>query len=146
MASATADFERIYRRHARDVYRFALSVVRNPLEAEDVTQTTFLNAYRALERGDRPDRPRSWLLAIAHNAIRSRDRWRRRRPPEVPLDVAEYRLAAQSDDTPAVGALLDALGDLHTFAGFDQVRAWEREYLGEEAMKKYAGSVGHVPK
>ncbi|HYC38234.1 MAG TPA: isocitrate lyase/PEP mutase family protein [Usitatibacter sp.] len=37
------------------------------------------------------------------------------------------------------------LGDLHTFAGFDQVRAWEREYLGEEAMKKYADSVGHVP-
>jgi len=38
------------------------------------------------------------------------------------------------------------LGDLHTFAGFDQVRAWEKEYLGEEAMKKYADSVGHVPK
>jgi 2-methylisocitrate lyase-like PEP mutase family enzyme len=38
------------------------------------------------------------------------------------------------------------LGDLHTFAGFDRVRAWEREYLGEEAMKKYAGSLGHVPK
>jgi 2-methylisocitrate lyase-like PEP mutase family enzyme len=38
------------------------------------------------------------------------------------------------------------LGDLHTFAGFDQVRAWEREYLGEEAMEKYADSVGHVPK
>jgi 2-methylisocitrate lyase-like PEP mutase family enzyme len=27
------------------------------------------------------------------------------------------------------------LGDLHTFAGFDQIRAWEKEYLGEEAMK-----------
>ena len=38
------------------------------------------------------------------------------------------------------------LGDLHTFAGFDQVREWERQYLGEEAMKKYADSVGHVPK
>jgi len=38
------------------------------------------------------------------------------------------------------------LGDLHTFAGFDRVREWEREYLGEEAMKKYADSVGHVPK
>ena len=38
------------------------------------------------------------------------------------------------------------LGDLHTFAGFDQVRAWEREYLGEEAMAKYADSVGHVPR
>ena len=38
------------------------------------------------------------------------------------------------------------LGDLHTFAGFDQIRAWEREYLGEEAMRKYADSVGHVPR
>jgi 2-methylisocitrate lyase-like PEP mutase family enzyme len=37
------------------------------------------------------------------------------------------------------------LGDLHTFAGFDQVREWEREYVGEAAMKKYADSVGHVP-
>ncbi len=38
------------------------------------------------------------------------------------------------------------LGDLHTFAGFDQIRAWEKEYLGEEAMRKYADSVGHLPK
>jgi 2-methylisocitrate lyase-like PEP mutase family enzyme len=38
------------------------------------------------------------------------------------------------------------LGDLHTFAGFDQVRAWEREYLSPEALRKYEGSVGHVPK
>lgn len=38
------------------------------------------------------------------------------------------------------------LGDLHTFAGFDRIREWEREYLGEEAMKKYADSVGHMPK
>jgi len=111
MASATADFERIYRRHARDVYRFALSVVRNPLEAEDVTQTTFMNAYRALARGDRPERPRSWLFAIAHNAIRSRDR-RLRRPPEVPLEVAEYRLAESPDESPPVDDLLRALGDL----------------------------------
>jgi 2-methylisocitrate lyase-like PEP mutase family enzyme len=38
------------------------------------------------------------------------------------------------------------LGDLHTFAGFDRVRAWEREYLSPEALRKYEGSVGHVPK
>jgi 2-methylisocitrate lyase-like PEP mutase family enzyme len=38
------------------------------------------------------------------------------------------------------------LGDLHTFAGFDQVRAWEAEFLSPEAMKKYEDSVGHVPK
>jgi len=38
------------------------------------------------------------------------------------------------------------LGDLHTFAGFDQIRAWETEYLSEEAMRKYERAVGHVPR
>ena len=52
--------------------------------------------------------------------------------------VAETRFMQGFKDHP--------LGDLHTFAGFDQIREWEREYLGEEAMKKYADSVGHVPK
>lgn len=38
------------------------------------------------------------------------------------------------------------LGDLHSFAGFDRIREWEARYLGEEAMKKYADSIGHLPK
>src|SRR5689334_21866750 len=57
-------FERLYRGHVRDVYHYALAVLRNPADAEDVTQTTFMNAYRAYERGERPDRPRNWLIAI----------------------------------------------------------------------------------
>ena len=46
----------------------------------------------------------------------------------------------------AAGVIDDPQKLLHTFAGFDQVRAWEREYLGEDAMKRYADSVGHLPK
>jgi 2-methylisocitrate lyase-like PEP mutase family enzyme len=38
------------------------------------------------------------------------------------------------------------LGDFHTFAGFDQVREWEEQYLEPEALAKYADSVGHQPK
>jgi 2-methylisocitrate lyase-like PEP mutase family enzyme len=38
------------------------------------------------------------------------------------------------------------IGDFHTFAGFDQVMEWEREFLGEDALEKYADSVGHQPK
>jgi 2-methylisocitrate lyase-like PEP mutase family enzyme len=38
------------------------------------------------------------------------------------------------------------MGDLHSFAGFDRIRAQEKEFLGEEAMRKYADSVGHMPK
>ena len=33
-------FERLYQRHAADVYRYALAVLRDPDDAEDVTQTT----------------------------------------------------------------------------------------------------------
>src|SRR3989304_6306371 len=73
-------FERLYRRHVRDVYGYALGLLGNPSDAEDVTQTTFLNAYRALSRGERVDNPRGWLLTIAQNVCRQRFRSAARRP------------------------------------------------------------------
>src|ERR687884_2385826 len=79
-------FERLYRKHAGDVYRYALVVLRNQADAEDVTQTTFLNAYRAMERGERPRSPQNWLIAIAHNVCRQRFRQAARRPNELPLE------------------------------------------------------------
>jgi RNA polymerase sigma-70 factor (ECF subfamily) len=84
-------FERLYRRHVGDVYRYSLAVLRNRDDAEDVTQTTFLNAYRAYQRGDRPDTPKNWLIAIAHNVCRQRFRQAQRRPQETLLfeDAAE---------------------------------------------------------
>ena len=51
-------FERLYRSHVQDVYRYALMVLRNRDDAEDVAQTTFLKAYRAYQRGERPRHPR----------------------------------------------------------------------------------------
>jgi DNA-directed RNA polymerase specialized sigma24 family protein len=60
-------FERLYRRHVHEVYRYVLAVLRNQADAEDATQATFLNAYRAFIRGEEPLKPRYWLLLIAHN-------------------------------------------------------------------------------
>jgi RNA polymerase sigma factor (sigma-70 family) len=85
-------FERLYKRHVGDVYRYALAVMRNPADAEDVTQTTFLNAYRAyVEKGSRPEKPQNWLIAIAHNVCRQRFRQSARRPAEVTFedDIAD---------------------------------------------------------
>ena len=85
-------FERIYKRHVGDVYRYALAVMRNPADAEDVAQTTFLNAYRAyIEKGERPEKPQNWLIAIAHNVCRQRFRQSARRPSEVAFedDIAD---------------------------------------------------------
>src|SRR5207253_4207019 len=64
---ADMQFERLYRKHAAAVYRYAYAVLRNQADAEDATQTTLMNAYRAIERGERPEKPHNWLIAIAHN-------------------------------------------------------------------------------
>ena len=83
---ADRSFERLYRRHVGDVYRYSLAVLNNPADAEDVTQTTFLNAYRAFQRGERPRTPQHWLIKIAHNVCRQRFRQASRRVAEVALD------------------------------------------------------------
>jgi RNA polymerase sigma factor (sigma-70 family) len=79
-------FERLYRRHRRDVYGAVLRDVRDPEEAEDVTQIAFLNAFRAMRRGEEPKKPRAWLVTIARNVIRRRYRTMAARPQEVALD------------------------------------------------------------
>jgi RNA polymerase sigma factor (sigma-70 family) len=81
-----ASFERLYRRHRRDVYGAVLRDVRDPDEAEDVTQIAFLNAFRALRRGEEPEKPRAWLVTIARNVVRRRYRAMATRPREVLLD------------------------------------------------------------
>src|ERR671922_2632342 len=104
-------FERIYRRHVGDVYHYALAVMRNPADAEDVTQTTFMNAYRAFQRGERPEKPQNWLIAIAHNVCRQRFRQSARRPSEVAFedDIAD---AIVEEETPSGEDIRRALGHL----------------------------------
>jgi RNA polymerase sigma-70 factor (ECF subfamily) len=105
-------FERMYKRHVGDVYRYALAVMRNPADAEDVTQTTFLNAYRSfVEKGKRPEKPQNWLIAIAHNVCRQRFRQSARRPSEVAFedDIADTIV---DDETPTGEDIRRALGHL----------------------------------
>ncbi len=83
---ADTAFERLYERHVRDVYRYAIAMLGEAADAEDVTQTTFLNAYRAFQSGTRPEKPQSWLMTIAHNVCRQRFRQAQRRPHEVAYD------------------------------------------------------------
>src|SRR5205085_3218509 len=105
-------FERIYRRHVGDVYRYALAVMRNQADAEDVTQTTFMNAYRAYQRGERPEKPQNWLIAIAHNVCRQRFRQSARRPTEVAFEDDVAAALVEDDDAPSAEDIRRALGHL----------------------------------
>jgi RNA polymerase sigma factor (sigma-70 family) len=105
-------FERIYRKHVGDVYRYALAVLRNPDDAEDVTQTTFMNAYRAFERGERPEAPKNWLIAIAHNVCRQRFRQASRRPNEVEFVEEIVPAREEADERYSLEDIQRALGQL----------------------------------
>jgi RNA polymerase sigma-70 factor (ECF subfamily) len=76
-------FTDLYRAHLRDVYSYSYYRVGNHHDAEDLTEQTFLQAYRHFERAQRESqgRPlRPWLIRIAHNLAANYYRDRSRRP------------------------------------------------------------------
>jgi RNA polymerase sigma-70 factor, ECF subfamily len=84
------DFTELYRAHLRDVYSYSYYRVGNHHDAEDLTEQTFLQAYRHFERAQRESngRPlRPWLIRIAHNLAANYYRDRSRKP-QTNLDDA----------------------------------------------------------
>ena len=80
-------FERLYRLHSRRVYGLCLHMVKNPTEAEDLTQDAFLQAFRKIQtfRGD--SRFSTWLHRLTVNIVLMR--LRKKKHSEIALDDAE---------------------------------------------------------
>lgn len=83
--------ESLYNQHSTGVYRFALSILRSPQDAEDVTQETFLRAMNAGLFRILPGRERSYLYKTARNLSYNllRDR-KREQPSEEPAARDQY--------------------------------------------------------
>ena len=85
------DFTDLYRAHLRDVYSYSYYRVGNHHDAEDLTEQTFLQAYRHFDRAQRESdgRPlRPWLIRIAHNLAANYYRDRSRKPQTQLEDAA----------------------------------------------------------
>ena len=85
-----ARFTELYQTHLRDVYSYSYYRVGNHHDAEDLTEQTFLQAYRHFERAlreshGRPLRP--WLIRIAHNLAANFYRDRSRKPESAIEDA-----------------------------------------------------------
>jgi RNA polymerase sigma factor (sigma-70 family) len=111
-ADDEAAFERLYERHVEGVFRYAVAMLGDQADAEDVTQTTFLNAYRAFKSGTRPDKANAWLIAIAHNVCRQRFRQAQRRPREVEFDERIGEPEVVEPTGPTADELRRALSEL----------------------------------
>jgi len=82
-AALDARFSDLYREHLRDVYSYLYYRLGNHHDAEDLTEQTFLQAYRHFARAERESEGRQlrpWLIRIAHNLAANLYRDRSRRP------------------------------------------------------------------
>lgn len=100
-AQLDAKFSELYRAHLKDVYSYSYYRVGNHHDAEDLTEQTFLQAYRHFERAlaesdGRPLRP--WLIRIAHNLAANLYRDRSRKPQTTIDDSETLRTTHTTED------------------------------------------------
>jgi RNA polymerase sigma-70 factor (ECF subfamily) len=93
-------FAELSRRYRHAYTRFAVRMVGNRDDAEDVLQSAFIRAYRALDNCREPDRFGGWLYRIVSNECRTFVLRRARR---------ERRIVR--DDTILAGAIADSTFD-----------------------------------
>ncbi|MBP7929297.1 MAG: RNA polymerase sigma factor [Acidimicrobiia bacterium] len=109
------DISEIVREHSAAVFRVAVSIVRDRALAEDVTQDTFVKAWKALPTFRGEGSLRGWLLRIAHNTAVSALRRIREDPyepdwlPEQPENTTIERVV---EGRAAVSELWAALEEL----------------------------------
>lgn len=75
--------------HMASLYSAALRMTRNPADAEDLVQETYLKAYRAFGSFESGTNLKAWLYRILTNTFINAYRARRRRPEESDLDDVE---------------------------------------------------------
>lgn len=116
-------FEVFVRRHSARLYHLALSITRNPSEAEDVVQETFGNAYRCLRQYAGRAAFFTWLARITTN-------------------ISLQRLARSRRQLPFSGPDVDAVPPLHSsIPDPEQVLlARESRFLIRQAMDELAES------
>ena len=101
------------------LYSAALRMTRNPADAEDLVQETYLRAYRAFESFKEGTNLKAWLYRILTNTFINQYRAAKRRPEQVDLDDVEdlylYRrlggLEAASAGRSAEEEVLDSFTD-----------------------------------
>src|SRR2546428_10557300 len=86
------------------LYRTALRLTRNPADAEDLVQETYLKAFRAADRFEPGTNLRAWLFTILHNTARNLARDRARDTVAIDSEIVDRA----ADGPPPGGASADA--------------------------------------
>ena len=92
--------ETVFGKHQGEIYAYLLRMMRDPEVAADMTQDTFIKAYKNYATLEKPENARAWLYQIAHRV--ALDEIRRRKI---------VRFLPWTGEAPRVGAVRRAPGD-----------------------------------
>ena len=84
-----ARFAELAMGHMGSLYSAALRMTRNPSDAEDLVQETYLKAYRSFGTFQDGTNLKAWLYKILTNTFINSYRARKRRPEQTELDEVE---------------------------------------------------------
>src|SRR3954452_23214714 len=98
----------VFERYHEPLYRYCLSILRDPELAADALQNTMIAALRGLEGEERAIALRPWLYRIAHN--QSISLVRRRREEEPFSDEAAVAAVATGVDSATRARVAELLG------------------------------------
>jgi RNA polymerase sigma-70 factor (ECF subfamily) len=105
-ATARAFVERLYAAHHAEIYAYLARMLRNDELAADLTQDTFVKAYKAFDTLEDPNRARAWLYQIAGRT--ALDELRRRKIVRFIPWTGESRGTAASAEDLVLRARLSA--------------------------------------
>lgn len=89
----------LYRRTSPSVYGFALSVLKNAQDAEDVLHDCYVNIYSAAAGYHSSGKPMAWILTVTRNLCLARLR-ERKRSSDLPQEDWERYLDGREEMTP----------------------------------------------
>jgi RNA polymerase sigma-70 factor (ECF subfamily) len=93
------EFEEVALPHLEALFNLALNLTRNPKDAEDLVQETYLRAYRFFDSYETGTHIKAWLFRILRNTFINRYRSRKARPEEVDFGKIEATYEQMIEDT-----------------------------------------------
>jgi len=106
-------FEVLYRSTEKAVYALALSILKNPHDAEDIVQETYLKVRAAAHLYVPQGKPLAWLFTITKNLCRDllRGQSRTEAAPDGAEDDLRFSYVSDPTDRLVLEAALKALGE-----------------------------------
>ncbi|MGA2036593.1 MAG: sigma-70 family RNA polymerase sigma factor [Acidimicrobiales bacterium] len=119
-----AAFADLTMEHMPALYTAALRMTRNPADAEDLVQETFLKAYRAFDHFEQGTNLKAWLYKILTNTFINNYRAAKRRPEKADVeDVEDLYLYHRLDGLQTAGTGRSAEDELFDRLTDDDVKA-----------------------